>query len=622
MPTIFFTDSVLASSISSTDGVLQEYVVSDEVRLALQTLRERGRLGIIVHVGNQLSEAYEHALKKAGLLSMFNPELVLFSDGFTPASFAEAVSKGRSSNERLLFVGEHSDERTLALEAGFDTAIPHPLLVTETLSETMLAYVAVSKLGGVFGDNRLQRFLRFPLVPFHVSRENEGSAFIITSTRIAEILEAIGFGVTTFGNEHDPQTTDPYLVRDDRTAPDETTQRRQAIEFLERIGKAQFILGPTDREFVIALPADVSIEEIHFPNALHGHSRRLMARKCLLTPFDRDPLTVRDNSRFKLNTTATLTVTEKETLRLGITPGIIQVLHDPYVGKASLPGTNERIRSRHISRRENALATNALMYHLKTIDSTLLTVQTHNFMFAGAQLRNVEAELRGSDSDSIVIISAHFDSKSVDVNGNFPAPGGDDDASGMAGVLAAAQVAVNLRRQVGPLKRTLRFVFFNAEEDLILGSAQYAAALRAANVPVAAVFQMDMIGFNGGDPTVIEIHAGYAPNSAVEQRSLAVADRIRTVIGEVSPSLENIQIYPYPRKADPAQYSSDHTSFYECGYAGCMISEDYNTDPDDPRPDPQINEHYHKSTDQNIDSAYAAEIARAVAAAAILTAKG
>jgi hypothetical protein len=52
-----------------------------------------------------------------------------------------------------------------------------------------------------------------------------------------------------------------------------------------------------------------------------------------------------------------------------------------------------------------------------------------------------------------------------------------------------------------------------------------------------------------------------------------------------------------------------------------MISEDYNTDPGDPDPDPQINKDYHQSTDKKIDYAYAAEIARAVVAAAILTAK-
>ena len=53
-----------------------------------------------------------------------------------------------------------------------------------------------------------------------------------------------------------------------------------------------------------------------------------------------------------------------------------------------------------------------------------------------------------------------------------------------------------------------------------------------------------------------------------------------------------------------------------------MVSEDYNTDEGDPDPDPQVDPHHHTSGDQAFDFAYAAEIARAVIAAAFLTARG
>jgi Zn-dependent M28 family amino/carboxypeptidase len=401
--------------------------------------------------------------------------------------------------------------------------------------------------------------------------------------------------------------------------PEGKTPEEFATEFLKRQDKSRFIVGPLDGALLLAL-SDIPIEEIHFPNARHGHNRRLRAKTTLLAPLAGEINT--STSPLWLNSSM-LTADEVKVLQEEITKEKIEALHAPYVGDKPLvvKGVSHTISSRHISQTDNTLVTHALVEQLNSIGGGLLKVQLCEFTLADKKYYNVEAELPGSsEPDAFVIISAHFDSIARDVAGFTPAPGADDDASGMAGVLAAAQVAVRLRA-AGPLKRSLRFLFFNVEEDYILGSLEYAAKQHAKSVNIVAVFQMDMIGFNGGNPKVFEIHAGFHRNPVTESRSLQFAQAVSDMADLVSPSLTEKQIYPRGNDRDPAEGYSDHTPFHENGYEACMISEDYNTDPGDPCPDPQINKDYHQSTDKKIDYAYAAEIARAVAAAAILTAK-
>ncbi len=72
----------------------------------------------------------------------------------------------------------------------------------------------------------------------------------------------------------------------------------------------------------------------------------------------------------------------------------------------------------------------------------------------------------------IVLMGCHLDSTAQASPGfnptTSPAPGADDDASGIATILAAARHFAELR---GTLTHTLRFCFFNAEEQGMVGSA-------------------------------------------------------------------------------------------------------------------------------------------------------
>ncbi len=209
------------------------------------------------------------------------------------------------------------------------------------------------------------------------------------------------------------------------------------------------------------------------------------------------------------------------------------------------------------------------------------------------------------------------------IPGTDPAPGADDDASGVAGVLAMAQVFGRLAERIKP-KRSIRFVLFNSEEHALAGSEAYSRDQAALDAPIVAVYQMDMIAYHVKDPRSFEVHSGYAPSEDVEKRSLALADRIarvRPAVAEACSPLRFTPIRGQDRPAeDPADRRSDHGSFHRRGYSACAISEDYFAGPRSDSPDPEPNPHYHTSKDTVIDPTYAADIARVVAAAAWITA--
>src|SRR5262249_38217555 len=160
---------------------------------------------------------------------------------------------------------------------------------------------------------------------------------------------------------------------------------------------------------------------------------------------------------------------------------------------------------------------------------------------------------------------------------------------------------------------------FNAEEEGLIGSRVYARQQRALQAPIVAVFQMDMIGYRERPPRTWEVHAGYAPSAAVLARSLTLARRLGQGAPLVSPALEAPQVYG---ASDPAAGRSDHAPFQAQGYAACVVSEDFFVGPASDSPTPQANPNYHRAGDTVVVADFAADIARAVAAAAWIFAKG
>lgn len=611
MSTVFFTDGALGHLVCSAKGAPLDFVMSVEARRALQRLKAAYvKIGLVSNLGTQQLKSLSFVLERDEALSFIDPELVVHGEGFMHEDFEAAA---QAAGEAPVLVGKNSIERVRALAAGFRAVVPHPSLAPELLEGGELVYGKVLKREGKWDGRRLGRFLKLPVLPLHLTGSGFGAAYVVTTARAAEMLQDGGIDFTVFDKRHDPRTTDLYIARDDRTPPDGIDAADYSIKFLSEHGKADLVVGPTDGGLILALPPDASIDEIHFPGAVHGHNGRLFPDELLARLFVAD---FPPESAAKFADGVTLSKDEVNTLWEVITESKLRQLHAPYVGDVSLEG-GAPVSSRHISHPDNQRVTDALCRQLEQIGGGLLTVRRCLFNDGDLKLASVEAELPGSQPGEIVIVSAHLDSTAMLDGVTTPAPGADDDASGVAAVLAAAEAVVRIRAS-GQLKRTLRFVLFNAEEEKLYGSKVYAKAQHAAAASIAAVFQMDMIGFSGGfAQTEFEVHVGCVINPDAERRSLELARLIRAVTGTVS-GLKMPQVYA---ENDPFYDRSDHTPFQVQGFAACLVCEDANEGPLLTSPDPRPNPNYHKTSDRKIDHSYAAEIARVVAAAAILKAK-
>jgi hypothetical protein len=122
-------------------------------------------------------------------------------------------------------------------------------------------------------------------------------------------------------------------------------------------------------------------------------------------------------------------------------------------------------------------------YIYQAFQNMELDVRYHNYTDNTVSGSNIEATLPGTDSENIVLICAHYDSVAA-------GPGADDDGSGVAAVLAAAEVMRNY-----DFYHTIRFVTFSGEEQGMVGSHHYAEDAYNNNDTIFAVLNADMIGF-------------------------------------------------------------------------------------------------------------------------------
>jgi hypothetical protein len=215
-----------------------------------------------------------------------------------------------------------------------------------------------------------------------------------------------------------------------------------------------------------------------------------------------------------------------------------------------------------------------------------LTTYYDFYFLYGVELRNVIAEQPGvTNPDCIVLLTGHLDSISNDPY-NL-APGADDNASGSAGVLLAADVLHQY-----PFECTIRYVLFTGEEQGYWGSKAYADDVYAADENIIAVVNLDMLGYNSDPYEVIELHT--RPGNSGD---LAIANLFKGVIQAYDLNLTT-QIL------DDGLSFSDHSPFWSKGYSAILCIEDWYGDR---TPD------YHRTTDRlsTLDISYLRDYIRA-----------
>lgn len=222
----------------------------------------------------------------------------------------------------------------------------------------------------------------------------------------------------------------------------------------------------------------------------------------------------------------------------------------------------------------------AAFYIFDTFQDMGLTVRYHNYTDEVVSGSNIEATLYGSNTTNIFIICGHYDTVS-------DGPGADDDGSGVAAVLAAAEIMRNYE-----FMHTVRFVTFSGEEQGLIGSRHYAEDAYNNNDPIIAVLNADMIGFapSGSDGTKGKIFENTASEWIVE---------FTQEINQLYTEYIGIQLFPQGET-----WGSDHYYFWEYGYDAVFYHE-YN-----------FNDYYHSADDTiaNMNITYLTRFSRLILA--------
>ena len=173
---------------------------------------------------------------------------------------------------------------------------------------------------------------------------------------------------------------------------------------------------------------------------------------------------------------------------------------------------------------------------------------------------NIVADLRGTvNPERIWLIGGHYDDRSQ--TPYTVAPGADDNATGVSSMLVIADIL-----RTHKFRDTIRFVAFSGEEQGMWGSKSYAARLSSGGVQVMGFIDVDMMGWDGNNDRVVEIHSGTRPAS-VDIGNAFVSANTRYATGL------NIE-----HKQSSANRFSDHSSFWDKGFASIMAIENFFVD--------------------------------------------
>jgi Zn-dependent M28 family amino/carboxypeptidase len=235
-----------------------------------------------------------------------------------------------------------------------------------------------------------------------------------------------------------------------------------------------------------------------------------------------------------------------------------------------------------------------------------LAVEIDAYEVGGATYRNVYARI-GTGARERIVIGAHYD-----VFGDLP--GADDNASGVAALLAVAKLLAER-----PLGADVELAAYALEERPhshtgAMGSVRHARALRAAGVRVRAMLSLEMLGYYDDAPGSQRFESPALRERFGDRGSfLAVIGREdeRELLAAIEPAMRAASDLPVALFAAPRGTRgidrSDHRSFWSEGFPALLV-----TDTADFR-----NPHYHQATDlpETLDYRRLAKAARAAAAA-------
>lgn len=194
------------------------------------------------------------------------------------------------------------------------------------------------------------------------------------------------------------------------------------------------------------------------------------------------------------------------------------------------------------------------------------------YTFNGNKYRNVRA-LKGPEDAPRVVIGAHYD-----VHGELP--GADDNASGVAVLLALAAALADYQPEIG-----LELVAFTLEEQPafaqgVMGSARHAQALDQAGVEVRAMLALEMLGYYRDLPGTqrfpVPFLNWFYPDAG---NFVALIGRWseRSLLADLAQVMNAAGPLPVHYLASPLEFpgldSSDHRNYWAQGWPALMVTD-------------------------------------------------
>ncbi len=246
----------------------------------------------------------------------------------------------------------------------------------------------------------------------------------------------------------------------------------------------------------------------------------------------------------------------------------------------------------------------AEQYLIASFQRSGLLVKTHGFRALGGTYHNVVASLPAVRDKKAppLLIGAHYDTVAE-------SPGADDNASGLAVMLEAAEQLAQ-----GPLARPVHFIGFCLEEWNLLGSRAYAAHLRKQGREIRGAIVLECVGFASQEdrsqtqpPIPVKVPAvadflGVVGNEPAK----TLVEAIVQAGQQVASPLKTIPlVVPGQGEQFPDTRRSDHAAFWSYGFPAVMLTDTANF----------RNPHYHQPTDtlETLDPAFLERVALTVA---------
>jgi hypothetical protein len=234
-------------------------------------------------------------------------------------------------------------------------------------------------------------------------------------------------------------------------------------------------------------------------------------------------------------------------------------------------------------------------------------VERQPFTVGGVSVRNIDATLAGATAAApTLVVGAHYDSCE-------DAPGANDNATGVAGVLELARLLKDLDGKAG--KRIRLALFVNEEPPHFMtdemGSVRYAQALAARGENVTGMYSLETIGFYSSEPGSQKYPApfGLIFGDRGDFIAFVALTGARGLLDRTIASFRSHTAFPTvggiaPWWLVPGVGWSDHWSFAKYGFPALMVTDTA----------PFRYPHYHETTDtpDKIDAERMARVVKGV----------